>query len=614
MYGQVNRCLSFFLHLFHSLNKPFNILQQGDFMSRFIFILIFTAFICLVSGHNSCFAASEEEISELISKLGAPGFKERNDASALLRKIGYPARKALEEAVKSNDPEIKTRAQKILNDIKLGINPAWPEDLRTQVRGYDKLDSSGKRDFITRLVAQSEKEAIPFLLARVDKGDSSDADIAIERLLAIDNKEDLWKEVLERKDKPVNKYQAQLLLRACQWSGKFADIIRSLKNPHLPENSKKKIIKVRIEALREYLDEKEYKNVDAEAKVLAKAVPDNAMILYLQAEALLKLGRSDEAIALEDKALSLNPDKESPHYTAGSLLMEMGKFRLAEKEWKKILEIPPVDDVYDINAYMRLANIYSQSKLYKKALEALETGAKKFKKAKEKNGSGMGMIGADTLEGKIAHLRKRARNLGDARGMQIKDQPPEKRDLLNFNIKMIVKDGKYAEMQKEMKDVTGSMGIKVQPHGIGLLKKKIVTLNYDREKNQMAVMMGETACAIQKNFIIKQPSVKVAVTDLDTINIYKVDRDTEKVELLNSFEKEYEVRISKTQLLRTWTDPVVTINNKNYSWKELSNRLPMDFLPEKFKVEVKGVSASGKQKTIKYTLDPEKLKSWFDKK
>lgn len=247
-------------------------------------------------------ARSADEIEALIEKLGASSFPERKKASDTLRMIGLPARGALEKAVLSDDPEIKLRAGEILRDIKYGIHPTWPEETRSKIRDFDQLDRPEKQRLMERLVDKHGEEAIPFLLMRVEKGKSTDADLA-----------------------------------------------------------------------------------------------------------LAEQGKEDEAGATVKRALSLNPDKEDAHYTAAEMLLDMGELRLSEKEWKKILEISPADDVYDLNAYMRLGSIYARRQMYAEAVEMLETGKKKYKKAKEKHGRSMGMIGADQLDVNIARYKEMAR-------------------------------------------------------------------------------------------------------------------------------------------------------------------------------------------------------------
>ena len=119
-------------------------------------------FICMAA---VCVLAEDSgEIDALVQKLGSSSYQERQDASTALRRIGLPAREALEKAVQSNDPEIRIRAAAILRDIKHGINPTWPEDVRRKVRDYDKLNAADRKALMELLVTSFAEEAIPFLM------------------------------------------------------------------------------------------------------------------------------------------------------------------------------------------------------------------------------------------------------------------------------------------------------------------------------------------------------------------------------------------------------------------------------------------------------------------
>jgi len=221
------------------------------------------------------------------------------------------------------------------------------------------------------------------------------------------------------------------------------------------------------------------------------------------------------------------------------------------------------------------------------------------------------MVGAESLDGKIEYLRKKANAEGDAAGMQIKDRPPKKKTYLKCSLNIIVKDNKYEEMVAELKKVERSMTLNVEPRGLKLLQKKVLKLKYDKEKHQFSVMLNNTPCSVEKNFELKQESAKVAVYDQDVCNIYKVDRDTEKVELLKSFEKDYHLKITKGKDIGSWKDTVLKVNDKEYSWQDMKKGISFDFLPKKLKIDLKGVTQSGKEKTISLTVDPANINQKF---
>ncbi len=87
--------------------------------------------------------ASKEDITSAIQKLGSPKYAEREKASADLEKMGGRAFPALVQALKNADPEVKARAQgllqKRLNDSNYPVDPAFLEGLKLDTYG-DCLD------------------------------------------------------------------------------------------------------------------------------------------------------------------------------------------------------------------------------------------------------------------------------------------------------------------------------------------------------------------------------------------------------------------------------------------------------------------------------------------
>jgi tetratricopeptide (TPR) repeat protein len=572
--------------------------------------IIICFMIGLVLPLGTVVAVDQAEITQLISQLGSDNYQKRLEASKKLQEIGQPARSQLETAISSTDPEIRMRAKEILKDIKLGIRPSWPEKMVKKVRGFSKLKTDDRKKLIAEIVEISEREAMPFLFTLLEKNSGDESGLALQVLLSFKEKKTLWNQTIKvfSENVPSNKYQAELYAKAGIGTGDFEVIRKSLKSSHIPRHIKNEIVKNQVAVLDEMLNKENYTKAAKRAEELSESLPDNAKILYIQADALSRLQRDDQAREIEEKALSLNPETEGPHYTAGEYLTNAGKMSLAVKEWEKILEIPPVDGVYDINAYLRLSDIYAKNKMYKKALEFLEKGVKKYRIAKEKHGSGMGMLGEDKLDQKIAYLKKKAREEGNA-GIVVSDKPPKKKNYVKFNLNLSEKKGKYDEMVKELKNVQGSMAFTAQPYGIGLLKKKIVKMKYDSEKDEFAVTLNNSPCAKPQKLGIKDKadSAKIAVFELDTCNIYEITPETEKVELLKSYDKEYKLKILKGGLISNWKDTVIKCNGKEYSWEELEIGLPFDYLPEKMNIEITGTTPSGKNEEVKFSVDSGKM-------
>jgi len=89
---------------------------------------ILVALLCL-----SSFAQDEEQkkkIGELVAQLGADEFAVREKATEELRKIGKPAEEALKKAAESEDPEVRSRAKGLLEDLAQAQKPKTEEKPR----------------------------------------------------------------------------------------------------------------------------------------------------------------------------------------------------------------------------------------------------------------------------------------------------------------------------------------------------------------------------------------------------------------------------------------------------------------------------------------------------
>lgn len=70
----------------------------------------------------------KDGVPELIRKLGDASFETREAAQRELERIGRPALKALDEAAKSQDPEVATRASEAIARIRAGRGNEAPND------------------------------------------------------------------------------------------------------------------------------------------------------------------------------------------------------------------------------------------------------------------------------------------------------------------------------------------------------------------------------------------------------------------------------------------------------------------------------------------------------
>ena len=567
------------------------------------------AIVSLLVACGGIAVANTNTIAALILKLGANTFQERKDAMNALWETGQPARQALEQAAASSDPEIRMNARSVLNDIKHGVRPSWPEALRQQVRGYDAMSAQNKQGVMDRLIQAVGSGAIPFLLMRIEKGASDDAGIAIDKLKQMEAGDALWREIIETVIQPANTYQARLVALACQEVGSPADSVRVLASPHLEANMKAQLVNACLKQMQDLVEKDDYKQVAEDAAILAEAVSTEARFLYLQAIATRKLEQPDQARKLEDAALALNADSESPHYQAGEMLGKLGRPDLAEREWLRILEIPPRDDVYDINAHLRLAKIRSADHRHAGSATSFESALKLYQAARDKGGSGYGIVGT-SAEG-LAQMAERQRNKAaggckKAKGA-IEGDPVD--DRIRARLDVSVKNGTLAEMQQTLKTAAMTMSVRVQPLGVRVFRDAKARLAYDTVKQEFNILLNDQPCTKPYPLKLTERKTTVAVKTLDMYYIHEVLRETGEATQIAAFEKDYVLRIEPSPELQTWDQHTITLNGKTHTWEALNKGIPFDYLPETFELRIEGLDATGERQILQRTLDPAALEA-----
>lgn len=555
------------------------------------------AVVCLAAVGAFAQEISPEEMARWIRQLGAPTHAEREEASAALWKIGEPALGPVREAAESPDPEISVRARALLTDIARGIRSSWPETLRQNVRAYDTLSAPQRQAFLQELTTACRDEAAPFLLSRVRLGEAADAGAAADRLIDLLEGDPLRQWILDRIRSPANEHEARVLAAACEKTGRTADLARALGVAHLPASLRDRMVQSALQRLQGFFDAKEHELLNRDAALLAKAVPNEARFLYLQAAAAAHLKDEAQAAELCRQALALNPDQEAPHFQAGELLGALGQPQLALLEWNRILEIPPDGEVYDINAHMRTGAIHAARQEFALAADAYEKGLNLFRQAKAAAGSGMAMIGGseEELEKRIAHLRRMAA------------QPVEPQDALIFRLETIVKNDRAKALNDMRAGADVIMSMRVQPYGIRLFEVAPATVQYDAERGEFAVLLNGERAGPGVPGALKEGRARVAVCTLDMQYLFEIDTGTGVSEKRDAFELDYVLRIEPAPSIQTWKSPGLDLNGAPHTWAALREGVPFDFLPEKIELELRGVTPGGEERKLTFTLDPARL-------
>jgi hypothetical protein len=151
-----------------------------------------------------------EEIKQLVAQLGDDQYSVREEATQQLVAIGRPAVKAIREALKNGDPEVKHRARGVLDTIQSSVANLI-EDLKDTDPAVRKEAAEG----LQRLGDQA-KSAIPGLVEAVKDKDEAARDAAIVALLTID---------------PDNKALAGAAPGKARVNGKYAKLLRRLNVP-----------------------------------------------------------------------------------------------------------------------------------------------------------------------------------------------------------------------------------------------------------------------------------------------------------------------------------------------------------------------------------------------
>ncbi|NQZ57151.1 MAG: hypothetical protein HRT88_06735, partial [Lentisphaeraceae bacterium] len=164
-----------------------------------------------------CFSiVAEDKVDKFIQQLGASTHLQREAASKELWNLGQAALQALKKASQSSDPEIKSRAMKLLAKIELGLTPDTPKefirplkdfltsDLNTQKRILQKVSKlKGGWQIVRSLLFRSANQKLADGLLKKDikgetiillreSGKMKEAQALLE-IAAVFSDKDIWK-------------------------------------------------------------------------------------------------------------------------------------------------------------------------------------------------------------------------------------------------------------------------------------------------------------------------------------------------------------------------------------------------------------------------------------
>ena len=138
---------------------------------------------------------------------------------------------------------------------------------------------------------------------------------------------------------------------------------------------------------------------------------EDPQVLYLAHLALRDQGKEAESDAAWEKVF-VNLKQESQCYQLGEKMGKMGDNR-RERVWRKILEMDPVNSVYDANAHFRLAPMLESQGKFAEAADHMEAAMKDMKGAlimtRSDGKTVSGKEAEDWVYQNIKNLRERAK-------------------------------------------------------------------------------------------------------------------------------------------------------------------------------------------------------------
>jgi tetratricopeptide (TPR) repeat protein len=141
----------------------------------------------LTAGAVAAEAPDPGAVERYIAQLSSESWQEREAASAMLLSLGEGARKALEGATSSADPEVRYRARELLTRLRWQPPEGLEGSLADSWRDYNMLSESQRITLLTRMTGQLKEKAVDAVV-QVLRHDGSDRvrRQALNRLSTID--------------------------------------------------------------------------------------------------------------------------------------------------------------------------------------------------------------------------------------------------------------------------------------------------------------------------------------------------------------------------------------------------------------------------------------------
>lgn len=379
------------------------------------------AFLIVALTLNGRGAASDERpadeqakrVAELIAELGDDDFFMRERAQQELSEIGFEAFDALSDASQYNDDiEIRLRAGYLVRMMRLStVVDSDPPEVKSILAEYENRGEAERAVLIKQVAGLPDDKGLA-VLCRMVRFERSTVLSKFAAAAVIGQKWPAEAAAAERRADTIRRGVGQSTRTAAAWMKSYldgekdaaaaieewqklvaAEERRASETPHqtrpeivtalwreqarllrkagrehesddilmrLIEREESSISADSLEELLRWLvEQKAFNVVDRLAEKFADRFQAEPFLLYALADARQAEGKAElvqEAVA---KALALDGDKEGfmQHYRVAEKLMRRHRWRWAEGEFRRVIELAPKEVDYSIEARVRLAEI-----------------------------------------------------------------------------------------------------------------------------------------------------------------------------------------------------------------------------------------------------------------
>ncbi|MCM8525753.1 MAG: hypothetical protein NE327_04505 [Lentisphaeraceae bacterium] len=289
---------------------------------------------------------AQEEIKKLVDQLGASSHEEREDATKKLWELGSKALIELEKASKSDDPEVKERAQKLLQRIKLGIQPGMAKEAVEKLEKYSNSTKEEKGKMLIELSRDKDGwETIRNLLYL-----DFDKDLSDIVLTQVDSEV-----ILNLRDNGREKDAAAMMELAAVFTGNEEWVLNYVS--YVVEREKYQDVIDSLKFLLPKLKDDQFE--------LKAAIHTTAAYIYRAFEKFEDAAKESQEVY----KLAFKNDSEKLKVICKPLFIDThllaGKFYYLEKFWEKTS--------FEMTQEERLLNIYFLQKIQDKEAESKET-------------------------------------------------------------------------------------------------------------------------------------------------------------------------------------------------------------------------------------------------